>query len=152
MAEEGGDEGTSGATADISDSCSTSTGVGTGGPCSTPPPRRSAAPARLLHCARRCRAFAPPAPPTATHGAVLCQHGSQRGLPRRAACRCGRYWLPRPRLAIAVGQRRPGGAAAGQRRGGGGTKKGRQLGFGRRSHRFIYRRAKWARWAVGPSC
>jgi hypothetical protein len=103
MAEEGGDEGTGGATADISDSCSTSIGVGTSGPCSTPPPRRSAAPARLLHCARRCRAFAPPAPPTATYDAVLCQHSSQRGLPRRAACRCGRCWLLRPRLALAGG-------------------------------------------------
>jgi hypothetical protein len=76
------------------------------------------------------------------------------GLPLRTAlaspavaCPGGRCWLP-----LAVGQRRPGGAAAGQRRGGGGTKKGRQLGFGRRSHRFIYRRAKWASWAFGPSC
>jgi hypothetical protein len=31
-------------------------------------------------------------------------------------------------------------------------KEGRELGFGRRSHRFIYRRAKWASWVVGPSC
>jgi hypothetical protein len=38
MAEEGGEEGTGGmggADADISDSCSTSTGAGTGDPCST---------------------------------------------------------------------------------------------------------------------
>jgi hypothetical protein len=71
------------------------------------------------------------------------------GLPLRAAltppavaCPGGRCWLP-----LAVGQRRPGGAAARQRRGDSGTKEGRQLGFGR-SHRFIYRRAKWASWAV----
>jgi hypothetical protein len=106
-------------------------------------------------------------PLAATHGEVLCQHGWRRGLPRRACTASLGWWLATAGGAgspgrvlpwravlppLAVGQRRPGGAVAGQRRGDGGTKKGRQLGFERRSHRFIYRRAKWASWAFGPSC
>jgi hypothetical protein len=83
------------------------------------------------------RAMAPPAGSLPLRAALA---------PPVTACPGGRCWIP-----LVVGQMRPGGAAAGQRRGSSGTKKGRQLGFGR-SHRFIYRRAKWASWVVGPSC
>jgi hypothetical protein len=132
-----------------------------------PPPRRSAAPARLLHCARWCCALAPPAPPAATHGAVLCQHGWRHGLPRRACtaspgrrlAAAGDAGSPGRGLPWRVVLAPPSGGTEEARRGGSGTKEGwrrdeegRELGFGRRSHRFIYRRAKWASWAVGPSC
>jgi hypothetical protein len=119
-----------------------------------PPPRRSAAPARLLHCTRRWCALAPPAPSAATHGAVLCQHGWRHGLPRRACTGSPGRGLPW-RAVLAP----PSGGTEESRRGGSGTKEGRrrdkegrELRFGRRSHRFIYRHAKWASWAVGPSC
>jgi hypothetical protein len=129
-----------------------------------PPSRWSAAPARLLHRARRGCALAPPAPPAASHSAVLCQHGWRHGLPRRA-CTAS----PSRRLAAAGGAGSPSrglpwratlappsSGTEEARKGGSGTKEGRrrdkegrELGFGRRSHRFIYRRAKWASWAVG---
>jgi hypothetical protein len=66
-----------------------------------PPPRRSAAPAQLLHCARRCCALAPAAPPAASHGAVLCQHGWRHGW---RACTAS----PGRRLAAAGGAGSPG--------------------------------------------
>jgi hypothetical protein len=99
-----------------------------------PPPRRSAAPARLLHCARRCRALAPSAPPVATHNAVLCQHGWRRGLLWRAG-----DGSPGRQLAAAGGAGSPGhglprravldppsGGTNEARRGGSGTKEGQQ--------------------------
>jgi hypothetical protein len=98
-----------------------------------PPPRRSTAPARLLHCARRCRALAPPAPPAATHGAVLCQQGWQRGLPRRACTASPGGWLATAGGADSPGRglpwravlAPPSGGTEEARRGGSGTKEGR---------------------------
>jgi hypothetical protein len=142
MAEEGGEEGTGGgmggAAADISGSCSTSTGAGTGGPCSTstatvggPRSVSSLRTAVLRPCTSSPAGRVPRRGAVSALLATWLAPAGMHCLPRPTACRCGRRWLPWPRLALAGGAGSPwqwdrggqegwqwdkGGAATGQRR------------------------------------
>jgi hypothetical protein len=118
MAEEGGEEGTGGgmggADADISGSCSTSTGAGIGGPCSTSTATVSGpcSASSLRTAVLRPRTSSPVGrdPRCGAVSARLATRLAPAGmhcLPRPAACRCGRRWLPRSRLALAGGAGSP---------------------------------------------
>jgi hypothetical protein len=105
MAEEGGEEGTGGgmggAAADISGSCSTSTGAGTGGPCSTSTATVGGpCSASSLHTAVvRPRTSSPVGrdPRCGVVSARLATWLAPAGV----------HWLPWPRLALAGGAGSP---------------------------------------------